>query len=73
MTQWEYKSSPTTGTDLAALGADGWELVCVDGVSMHFKRPMEPTADPEPAVAEVAAEAPAVPVEAAEDPALASA
>jgi hypothetical protein len=47
MTRWEYKTSPTLGTDLNALGQDGWELVCMDSTGMHFKRPI---AEPAPAV-----------------------
>lgn len=42
--QWEYKTSPTVGTDLVSFGKDGWELVCVDGASMHFKRPVDAAA-----------------------------
>ena len=44
MTQWEYRNTPTLGTDLASMGMDGWELVCVDASNMHFKRPIEPVA-----------------------------
>ena len=58
MTQWEYKTSPTVGTNLVALGMDGWELVCVDGASMHFKRPMAPAMAEEPAQEPVAAAEP---------------
>lgn len=43
MQKWEYLTSPAIGTDLTKMGAEGWELVAVDGPNMFFKRPVSPS------------------------------
>jgi hypothetical protein len=40
MVQWEYKITGPQ-TDFDEIGADGWELVTIDGASMYWKRPLE--------------------------------
>jgi hypothetical protein len=42
MTQkWEYTTTPTMGTDLDAMGDDGWEMAGTDSATMFWKRPKE--------------------------------
>jgi hypothetical protein len=47
MTKWEYLTEAVGSDDLAARGADGWELVAVAGGVMFYKRPIEETVEDE--------------------------